>query len=131
MELTRKRIRHYAQHIALLGTCGREEPQMTVAQAKNRYLAIPDDACRAQKRPVSAERDDQVGAVDVGHVLYLGSLIGSPYDLIALTRKPKLEHKTALDCLLLVIIRYEEHLHSCPAFLSTKSICSRKTLPVH
>ena len=75
-----------------------------------------EDAGSAQQRTVTAERNDQIGAVNIRRALNLRSLVGSPCDLIALARQPKLEHQAALDRLLLVVIGNQKDLHSVAAF---------------
>ena len=75
-----------------------------------------EDAGSAQQRTVAAERNDQIGAVNIRRALNLGSLVGSPCDLIALASQPKLEHQAALDRLLLVVIGNQKDLHSVAAF---------------
>ena len=75
-----------------------------------------EDTGSAQQRTVAAERNDQIGAVDIRRALDLGSLIGRPCDLVALARKPKLEHQATLDRLLLVVIWNQKDLHSVAAF---------------
>ena len=75
-----------------------------------------EDAGSAQQRTVAAERNDQIGAVNIRRALNLRSLVGSPCDLIALASQPKLEHQAALDRLLLVVIGNQKDLHSVAAF---------------
>ena len=89
---------------------------MTIGKTQNGDLAIVENAGSAQQRSVTAERNDQVGIVNIGRALDLGALIGSPCHLIALARKPKLEHQAALDRLLLVVIGNQKDLHSVAAF---------------
>ena len=75
-----------------------------------------EDAGSAQQRTVAAERNDQIRAVNIRRALNLRSLVGSPCDLIALARQPKLEHQAALNRLLLVVIGNQKDLHSVAAF---------------
>ena len=89
---------------------------MTIGKTEDRNLAIVEDTSRAQQRAVAAERNDQVGIVNIGRALDLGALIGSPCHLVALARKPKLEHQATLDRLLLVVIGNQKDLHSVAAF---------------
>ena len=92
MELTGKGIAHDLQNIAILGARSRQKTQMTIGKAQNGDLAVVENAGGTQQRAVATERNDQVGIVNIGRTLDLGTLIGSPCDLVALARKPKLEH---------------------------------------
>ena len=89
---------------------------MTIGKTQNGNLAVVENSSRAQQRTVAAERNNQVGIVNIGCTLDLGALVGSLCDLVALTRKPKLEHQATLDRLLLVVIGNQKDLHSVAAF---------------
>ena len=116
MELTGQGIVHNLQNIAFLGARGGQKTQMTIGKTQNGNLTVVENAGGAQQRTVAAERNDQVGIVNIGRALDLGTLVGSPCNLVALARKPKLEHQAALDCLLLVVIGDQKDLHSVAAF---------------
>lgn len=89
---------------------------MAIGKTQNGNLAVVENAGSAQQCAVAAERDNQVGIVNIGRALDLGALVGRPCDLVALARKPKFEHQAALDGLLLVVIGNQKDLHSVAAF---------------
>ena len=93
MELAGQGIAHDLQNVALLGARGRQKTQMTIGKTQNGNLTVVENAGGTQQRAVAAERNNQVGIVNIGRALDLGALIGSPCDLVALARKPKLEHQ--------------------------------------
>ena len=84
MELTGQGIAHDLQNVALLGARGRQKTQMAIGKTQNGNLTVVENAGGAQQRTVTAERNDQVGIVNIGRALVLGALVGSPYDLVAL-----------------------------------------------
>lgn len=116
MQLAGQGVAHDLQNVALLGTRSRQKAQVTIGKTEDRNLAMVEDAGSAQQRTVPAERNDQIGAINIRRALNLRSLVGSPCDFIALARQPKLEHQAALDRLLLVVIGNHKDLHSVAAF---------------
>ena len=86
MELAGQGIAHDLQNVALLGARGRQKTQMTIGKTQNGNLTVVENAGGTQQRAVAAERNNQVGIVNIGRALDLGALVGSPYDLVALAR---------------------------------------------
>ena len=83
MELAGQGIAHDLQNVALLGARGRQKTQMTIGKTQNGNLTVVENAGGTQQRAVAAERNNQVGIVNIGRALDLGALIGSPCDLVA------------------------------------------------